>query len=322
MLDLNIARKYGMLAFLFMVCWVSNTFGADLQLKQDDLDQGVARQHTLVIGRVSENPKKHHQDLKPMVDYVAKQMRDLGIKQTRVLFAKNNKQMIRYLRQGKIDWVTETPFSAVVFEDRGGAEILLRNWKKGVSEYYTIFFARKESGINSLQDLKGKTIAFEDPGSTSAYFLPAATLIDAGIKLVQLANPREKPSKDMLGYVFSGQEINLSTWVYRGRVDAGAVSNLDWEAGDRTIKGIRGEIKIFYQTNPVPRALELVRKDLSPEIKKRLKEILLNAHNDPEAKEALKAYKKTKKFDEIDSHVLESLNYVRKLSKIVQEELM
>jgi phosphonate transport system substrate-binding protein len=104
-------------------------------------------------------------------------MRDLGIKQTQVLFAKDNTQMISYLREGKVDWVTETLFSAVFYREKARAEILLRKWRKGASEYYTVFFTQKGSGIDSLEDLKGKMIAFEDPGVTTAFYVPASVLI-------------------------------------------------------------------------------------------------------------------------------------------------
>ena len=105
-------------------------------------------------------------------------------------------------------------------------------------------------------------------------------------------------------------------------VEAGAFSNLDWNESDRTITKFKKKIKVFYQTAPIPRALELVRKNLSPDIKSRLKEILLNAHKDPKAKAALKAYKKTKRFDKIGSGILESINLVRRLARIVQKELI
>jgi phosphonate transport system substrate-binding protein len=185
--------------------------------------------------------------------------------------------MISYLRQAKIDWVSETPFSAVMFVEKGDAEILLRRWKKGVSQYRAVFFAHKKSAIHSLQDLRGKKIAFEDPDSTSAYLLPAATLIQSGFELVQLATPREKPPQDMVGYTFAHKEVNAPMLVYRGLMDAGVLSNLDWEEKDRTLESIKDELDIFHQTANVPRALELVRRSLKPEIKRRLKSVLLKA---------------------------------------------
>jgi len=279
------------------------------------------QKQTLVIGKVTENPKKQYRYLKPIADYAVKHMGDLGITESKVLMCKNNRQMISYLKQKKVDWVTETAFSAVIYEQKAGAEIFLRKWKKGVPEYHTVFFTRKYSGINKLADLKGKTIAFEDIGSTTAYFIPAAVLIRHGLKLVQIATPVEKPPVDMVAYAFSGQEVNSATWVYRGFTAAAAFNNLDWEKDDHVRKSFRHELRIFHKTRSFPRAIEVVRKDLDTRIKQRLKSVLLNAHRDPKAKNALKAYQKTKKFDELDEKSLAGMNEVRSLLKVVQEEL-
>lgn len=279
------------------------------------------RKQTLVIGKVTEDPQKLYRYLKPIADYAAAHMKDLGIREVKVLMAKNNRQMVSYFKQGKIDWLTETVASAVFFNEKVGAEFLLKKWKKGVAEYHTVFFTRKESDINTLSDLKGKTIAFEDPGSTSAYYVPASILIGEGLELVQLATIREKPPANMVGYIFSDREINTSTWVYRKLVDAGAFNNLDWDRDDHVRKVYQKEMKIIHESGPFPRAIELVRKDLNPRIKQRLKAVLLNAHNDPKAKAALKAYQETKRFEEIDSACLQSFDKIRKIAKTVHLEL-
>ncbi|MBY0349881.1 phosphonate ABC transporter substrate-binding protein [Tabrizicola sp.] len=46
----------------------------------------------------------------------------------------------------------------------------------GTTGYYSIGFARKDSGITSMDDAKGKSFAFADPNSTSGYLVPAAEL--------------------------------------------------------------------------------------------------------------------------------------------------
>lgn len=274
---------------------------------------------TLVIGKVSDNPKKHYHYLKPILKYAVEKMQDLGIKRGKVLMAKNNKQMVRYLKQGKVDWVTETVFSSVVFQEEAGAEIILRKWKKGVPDYYSLIFVRKDSGIESLQDLKGRTIAFEDPGSTSAFYIPSSVLIRNNIKLHELNSPREKPKAGMVSYVFSGEEINTATMVYKGLVDAGAFSNLDWEKDNHTPELYRKDMKIIYKTSRFPRALELVRHDLDPKIKQRLKKLLLKAHEDPNARGILRSYQKTKKFDELNDEVIKGINEAKKMLGIVHK---
>lgn len=281
----------------------------------------LAKQQTLVIGKVSSNPKKHYKYLKPMVDYMVQHLRHLGITEGRVLMAKDNQEMMRYLQEGKVDWVTETVFSALLFVDQGEAEILLRKWKKGVPDYHTVFVTRKDSGIHALADLKGRTIAFEDPGSTTAYFVPKSELIQQGLQLVPLSSPRDVPPTDKVGYVFAREEINMATWVYRGLVDAAAYNNLDWNKEDHTPPKFKKDMRIFHHTQPFPRAVELVRKRLDPRIKARLKAVLLNAHNDPEAKTVLKSYQKTTKFDTFTGEAQQGLQEAQRILQSLEPDL-
>lgn len=276
---------------------------------------------TLVIGKISPNPKKHYRYLKPIADYVVSQMGDLGYTRARVLMAKDSRQMIRYLRRGKVDWVTETPFSSMILKEKVGAELLLRKWKKGVAEYHSIFFTRSDSSIQTLADLEGKILSFEDPASTSAFYIPAAILINQGLELVELESPRDSPPTDAVGYVFSGSEINMATWVHKGVVDAGAYSNLDWSKEDHTPTAFRNDFTILHRSKSFPRAIELVRKDLPDAVKQRLKNILLHAHQDPAAASALQAYQKTRKFDELDADSLAALQETGEILKLVDETL-
>ncbi len=279
------------------------------------------RGDVIVIGKVSDNPRKHYDYLKPMAEYVASKMGDLGITGAEVLMAPSNEAMIEYLKAGRVDWVTETPFSAVVFRDEAGAELLLRKWKKGVPTYTTVFAVRKDSGITTLDELKGHTIALEDDGSTSAFFAPAAELIRFGLKLVRLRTPRDDVPPDAIGYVFSHEEINSAMWVYRGIVDAAAFNNGDWEKEDHVPTDCRMQLSIIHETELIDRAIELVRSDLDPAIRDRLRDILLHAHEDPEATDALRSYQRTARFDELGEESMLRLESVTEALRIVQEEL-
>ena len=146
------------------------------------------------------------------------------------------------------------------------------------------------------------------------------SLIQEKFDLIELSSIRANLPKNKVGYAFAGgDEINISVWVHRKLADVGAFSNLDWESAKDTPEKFKKNFKIIHQTKPIPRAVELFRKDLDPKIKQRLKHILLNAHNDAEAKEALMAYDETVKFDEINGQSQsgidmagEILNYVQK----------
>ena len=285
------------------------------------LNPVYANKDTLVIGKVSNNPKKHYRYLKPIADYVANKMQDLGIKRAKVRMANNNHKMLMLLQSGQVDWVTETLFSALIFNEKANAQFLLRKWKKGVPDYYTVFFTRNDSGIKQLSDLKGKMIALEDRGSTTAFFLPIMALLQQNLNLLELTSLRESVPSGSVGYVFSHQEINTSTWVHKGLVSVGAYNNLDWEKEDHNPSAFRKDMHIFYKTRPYPRAIELVRNNLDPKIRERLKQILLHIHEDPKAKQVLYSYQKTTRFDEISADVLIELERAKTILDKVQGSL-
>jgi len=281
----------------------------------------ILAKDTLVIGTVSINPKKHFHTLKPMANYVVSKMKDLGIKKSKVIMARDNNHMIQLLKSGEVDWVTETPFSAIAFEQQAAAELLLLKRKKGVLFYHTVFFTRKDSGINALEQLIGKSLAFEDSGSTSAYYAPASELISRQLPLFYMKQPREDPPADKIGYSFSGSEINTASWVHIGIADVGAFSNLDWEKEESMPLKLRNNFKIIYRTKPFPRAIELVRKELPVSIKRRLKHILLNAHLDKKGKKPLYIYQKTSQFDVINADTNATLDHIRETFELVNQHL-
>lgn len=279
-----------------------------------DIPNGTSnKKRAIVIGRVSDNPKKHYKGLKSIVDYTVSKLQDYGISEGAVLICKNNQQIIQYLNEGKIDWVTESLFSAILFANKTNSEIVLRRWKEGTPDYYSIFFVRKDSGINSLNDLKGKKIAFEDHGSTTSYFLPKLILMNAGYNLVELSTSEVELSKDKVGYLFAGSELNISAWVHKELADVGVFSNLDWKDLDETPHAYKDDLRIIHKSKAIPRAVELISNKLDPKLKERIKDILLNAHNDPDAKEALKDYNKTAKFDEITGDLYTALEEIKML---------
>lgn len=281
----------------------------------------ILRDRTLVLGKVSASPKKNHRDLKPIVDYVVSQLGDLGLVEARVLIAKDNQQMMQFIEQGKVDWVTETIFSAAEFIEKANLRPLLVRHRSGVGEYHSVFFTHKDSSITDLEDLLGKSIAFEDPGSTTGFRLPAAILLEQGHEMVQLASPRDPVPADKIGFIFAKAEINISAWVSKGLVDAGAFSNLDWMDTESNPKTFRDNLTIIDRTADVPRALELVRKDLDPDISNRLQLALLNAHLDPAAREAMLAYRRATRFVAIETESYDSMERLNRLRVLLGSKL-
>lgn len=265
---------------------------------------------TLVLGQISDDPKSHYQRLKPLLDYVVPRMADVGIRDGRILMAKNDRQMASYLRSGRVDWVTETAASGILLRQRANAVPLLRTDRSGASSYSTMFFVRKDSKIKSLADLRGGSIAFQNPASTSAYYVPAYELLTRGLRLEIQISPMDRPNDDAVGYVFARTERNIATWVVKGLVDAGVMSNLDWEDPARVPLNYRDELRTLYVSEQFPRALELVSAKMRPEVRERLKQVLLEAEDDPAAAKALEAFFGTTGFEPIDAQMRRELDYI------------
>ena len=271
------------------------------------------RQHVLVIGKVSQQPKKHYHELKTIVDYAVEKMGEHGITESRIVFAADNQEMIDLLRDRRIDWVSESLYSSLEFAEKAGTTILLKRWKERTPTYSTVFFSRKDSGIRTLSDLKGKTLALEDRGSTSSFFLPITTLLREGIGVQPLRSLRDKAAPDKVGYAFAGSEINVTAAVHEGLTDAGAYSNLNWQKREQAPGPMKRVLSIFHRTRLFPHALVVIGKHVDATVTRRLKQVLLNAHADPTGISALNAYQETRRYQEIDEQEWQILEEARQM---------
>lgn len=277
--------------------------------------------HVLVLGRISDDPNAHYAQLKPLLDYVVPRMRDVGITEGRVLMARDAQQMASYLRRNRVDWVTETASTAVQLQQRAAARPLLLTERNGVSSYHTVFFVRKDSPIRDLRDLRGHTLALQSTASTSAYMVPMTELLDARLSPEILLAPSDLPSEDRVGYVLARSELNIASWVHKGMVDAGALSSLDWNDPRRVPDAFRADFRIIHESHPYPRALELVRAGMEPQVEARLREVLLQAADDPAARDALMLFFNTSRFLAFDADSERALEALKKGVQRVRAEV-
>jgi phosphonate transport system substrate-binding protein len=266
--------------------------------------------HVLVLGRISDDPRTHYEQLKPLLDYVVPRMAGVGIREGRILMARDVQQMNSYLRRDRVDWITETAGTGMLLQQGGGARPVLLTERDGVSQYRTVFFVRRDSGIRSLDDLRGRSVAFQNSASTSAYYAPAAELLGRGLPLEILLSPMDRPAAGSVGYVFARSELNIATWVHKRLVDVGVMSNLDWQNPQRVPQAFRADFVVIGETADYPRALEMVRAGLDPKVEARLREVLVEAAADPDARDALLQFFKTTRFLPLDPEAQQALQRI------------
>ena len=167
----------------------------------EDMRRKDMRSATLVVGRISADPRKAVPRLEGFASYLTEHLSSVGIRRSEVLVAFDTTQMVDYLREGKIDLVSESALTALYLEEKGVARIGLREWKRGVPEYNSVLFAKQEAAFRSLHDLVGRRIALEDRNSTTACYLPLIELRRAGLQAVELAGPAVTVPPGKVGYV-------------------------------------------------------------------------------------------------------------------------
>jgi phosphonate transport system substrate-binding protein len=271
----------------------------------------VRAESVLTLGRISDDPKSHYVQLKPLLDYLVPRMGDVGIREGRILMARDLRQMSNHLRHGRVDWITETPGMALQLEAIAGARLLLLTERGGVREYRSCIIARRDSGIRALPDLAGRTIAFEHPASTSAYLVPAVELLMGDLSLEPMTALGDIPTSDAVGYLFARSEANIAIWVDKGLIASGVVSNLGWQNPRSIPEAMQSRLAIIHESEPFPRGLELIRQGLDPHVGERLRQLLIDASSDPQAVDALRAFFNTTAFLPIDLDVERRLQTLR-----------
>ena len=250
---------------------------------------------TLILADVNEDVAESVADFQPMADYLAANLGEFGISKGKVVVVPDVEAMSDLLKNGEAHLYFDSPYAATIVYNQAGAVPLLRRWKDGINEYYSVIIVRGDSGIEKLDDLKGQTVAFEDPGSTSGYIMPKAHLLEQGYTLVEKSSPTDSVADDQIGYVFAQSEENIVAWLLNGDVAAGALNVLDFE---ELIDEAQTELVVIAQGNPVPRHMTLASPKMDEKLRQRITELLLAVHETEEGQAVLETFEETSQFDE------------------------
>lgn len=260
------------------------------------------------LGVVNERPDRPDHVLNQYEQlhlYLERELEPKGYKPIELVIARSLNEMVDLIINGKVDALIEGVMPTFKIEQRGGElEPALLVWRKGQRQYHSVFFVRKDSGITTLDNVRGKSIAFEAPRSTSAFFVPKAELQAAGVAVIP-ADTTERTLNSVY-YMFAGSELNQAYWVHRKRVDVGAFNNGDWE---RIPPAIKSDLKIIHHTRPILRWLLSFTPSATIELQEAVIETLLSAHGDEMGQEALAQAEHIKKFERISSTDQENLKY-------------
>lgn len=247
---------------------------------------------TLKIGTISAAPVDEIRTFQPFADYLAGELADDGIVAVKVVIAADVHQMAALLKSGDVDLYIDSSITALVVNKLSGSEYMLRRWKKGRGQYRSVIFVRDESAITSLADLKGKTIAFEEPFSTSGFMLPALSMGRQGLELIHLDSTYAAPPADKVGYIMAFDNETQAAWVERKRVQAAAMAESDFEDLSKTSLE---PLRALFITPYVPYHVVTRRPGLDEPLMERIKTVLKAAHETERGSAMLGAFERTAK---------------------------
>jgi phosphonate transport system substrate-binding protein len=177
--------------------------------------------------------------------------------------------------QAQVGWLNT--FNYILANEKYGVDVGLVTDRFGSTTYTGQFNVRADSGITSLQDLKGKVMCWVDPNSTSGYIIPRIELAANGID----------PDNDFAQTIETGSHNNSVTAVYNGDCDVG-VSYADARSSiAEDFPDVQEVVVVLATTTDIPNDSVSFIKDLDPEIRSQIVNALLEISASEEGVAAL-----------------------------------
>jgi phosphonate transport system substrate-binding protein len=187
--------------------------------------------------------------------------------------------------QVDVGWLA--PFAYVLAHDKNGAQVLFTTLRQGSKTYRSQIVVRADSGINSIEQLRGKKFAFVDPASASGFLFPNYMLANMGLDYKTFFSDT----------IFAGGHDKVIIAVYQKQVDGGASFGNSIDTGPptdartlvtSTLPDVMSVVKPIAQTDPIPNDTVSVRAGLDPALVKLLSDGLLYVQSTSDGQKALK----------------------------------
>ena len=207
-----------------------------------------------------EAPTELQRKFKPLGDYLAKAT-GLKVEFTPVT---DYAASVEGLVNNKLDMVWFGGFTFVQAKVRSKGQVVPLVQRAEDEKFRSVFITTAKD-INSLADLKGKTLSFGSESSTSGHLMPRSYLLAAKIN----------PDTDLKRIAFSGAHDATVAAVAGGKVDAGALNISVWEKLIAEKKVDPAVVRVFYTTPGYFDYNWTVRSDMSPALKKKITDAFL-----------------------------------------------
>jgi len=233
-------------------------------------DKGIPK--TLVIAVFgSEDPRLVRAVYEPIGKYLSKKL-NMPVE---MLYTTDYAAVIEALKAQKVHMAYLSPFSYVIAAKNAKiTPIILLGAGGKPYMYYSNIITRKESGINSMADVKARSknlsLCFVDPESASGHLVPRAYLTSIGLN----------PDTAFKSTIFAGGHLASVYTVKSGKADIGCTAKLvlDIMLSRGMLK--KDDIKILWTSDAIVSDPVVVSDDLNKDLAKKIQNAYLNMGRD------------------------------------------
>lgn len=223
----------------------------------------------IIMGLIpAENNEEMVAKFEPMRALLEKK---LGQK-VKVFTATDYTGVIEGMKKKRVDIAWFGPLSYYLAEQEAGAEAFAVGVREdGKSTYRSIFVVPGDSPVKSIKDLKGKSVAFVDPASTSGGLMPAYM-----VKKETGMMPEQFFGK----FTYAGSHDAAELAVKNKTVDAAADNDITYPK--MLTKGLitKESNRVLLESPDLPGSPLAYRGDLPADMKKKIRDAILTAHNE------------------------------------------
>ncbi len=216
------------------------------------------------------NPKRLFEIYGPIVDFI-----DTNIPEAKFSLeaSRNYEEFDKKLYSGHFDFAMPNPYQTVQSLKHG-----YRVFAKMADDedFRGIILVRRDSGINSVADLKGKAVSYPAPTALAATMMPQYYLHTHGIDV----------NRDIENRYVGSQESSIIN-VLRGHVAAGATWPVPWKLFSAEKPRLAEQLEVKWQTEPLQNNGWVVRKDLPSDITEKFTAVLLSLNQHQQGRELL-----------------------------------
>jgi phosphonate transport system substrate-binding protein len=174
----------------------------------------------------------------------------------------------------------------------------------GISTYYGMIMVRKDGGIKTAQDMKGKIFAFVDRATTAGYLLPLAYFKENGIDDYQTF---------LRETYFAGTHEAAIYDLLNKKADICAAKDTVFARLAARDRRLSKELLLLARSPDVPENGLALKKNFDGNIKNELKKALISMDKDPEGIEVLKKFGARKFIETTNDDYASVYKYVKQI---------